>query len=91
MLSQKDSTAGALRRRDHGPGHAARRRARVASAIKAASPATPVVLLTGWGQRLVDEGDIPPHVDHVLNKPPKLRGAVRTALAELTADTDSKG
>ena len=32
---------------------------RVASAVKAASPATPVILLTGWGQRLVDDGDIP--------------------------------
>ena len=28
---------------------------RVASAVKAASPSTPVILLTGWGQRLVDE------------------------------------
>ena len=45
---------------------------KVASAIKAASPTTPVILLTGWGQRLVEEGDIPPHVDLVLNKPPKL-------------------
>jgi CheY-like chemotaxis protein len=45
----------------------------VASAIKTASPSTPVILLTGWGQRLVAEGDVPAHVDFVLNKPPKLR------------------
>ncbi len=45
---------------------------KVARAIKAASPATPIILLTGWGQRLTAEGDIPPHVDYVLNKPPKL-------------------
>ncbi|HEX3623998.1 MAG TPA: ATP-binding protein [Verrucomicrobiae bacterium] len=45
----------------------------VAAAIKGLSPATPVILLTGWGQRLIAEGDIPPHVDHILNKPPKLR------------------
>ncbi|MCW3061081.1 MAG: hybrid sensor histidine kinase/response regulator [Capsulimonas sp.] len=45
---------------------------KVADAIKEASPSTPVVLLTGWGQRLVAEHDVPPHVDHVLNKPPKL-------------------
>jgi hypothetical protein len=32
-----------------------------------------VILLTGWGQRLVAEGDIPLHVDRVLSKPPKLR------------------
>jgi CheY-like chemotaxis protein/anti-sigma regulatory factor (Ser/Thr protein kinase) len=53
---------------------------KVAAAVKAASPATPVILLTGWGQRLVAEGDIPPHVDLVLNKPPKLR-ELREALA----------
>jgi YesN/AraC family two-component response regulator len=45
----------------------------VAAAVKGASPSTLVVLLTGWGQRLVAEGDIPPHVDHVLSKPPKMR------------------
>jgi CheY-like chemotaxis protein len=46
---------------------------KVSREVKAASPSTPVILLTGWGQRLVAEGDVPPHVDHVLNKPPKLR------------------
>jgi signal transduction histidine kinase/ActR/RegA family two-component response regulator len=55
---------------------------KVASAIKNDSPSTPVILLTGWGQRLVAEGDIPPHVDRVLNKPPKLK-ELRAALAEL--------
>jgi CheY-like chemotaxis protein/anti-sigma regulatory factor (Ser/Thr protein kinase) len=54
----------------------------VASAVKAASPATPVILLTGWGRRLVADGEIPPHVDRVLAKPPKLR-EVREALAQL--------
>ena len=53
---------------------------KVAAAIKEASPATPVILLTGWGQRLVAEGDIPAHVDQVLAKPPKLR-EIRRALA----------
>lgn len=56
---------------------------RVAAAVKAASPVTPIVLLTGWGQRLVEDGDIPAHVDHVLNKPPKLRD-LRAALARLS-------
>jgi signal transduction histidine kinase/CheY-like chemotaxis protein len=55
---------------------------KVASAVKSDSPSTPVILLTGWGQRLVAEGDIPPNVDRVLNKPPKLRD-LRAALAEL--------
>jgi CheY-like chemotaxis protein/anti-sigma regulatory factor (Ser/Thr protein kinase) len=34
----------------------------VASFVKAASPSTPVILLTGWGQRLLTEGDLPAHV-----------------------------
>ncbi len=55
---------------------------RVAAAIKATSPATPVILLTGWGRRLIEEGDKPPHVDHVLAKPPKLR-ELRESLALL--------
>jgi PAS domain S-box-containing protein len=54
----------------------------VAAAVKETSRATPVILLTGWGQRLVAEGDIPPHVDRVLAKPPKLR-ELREALAQL--------
>jgi signal transduction histidine kinase/ActR/RegA family two-component response regulator len=63
---------------------------KVARAIKSDSPSTPVILLTGWGQRLVAEGDIPPHVDRVLNKPPKLR-ELRAALAELAGGTASSG
>jgi len=55
---------------------------KVAAAVKAASPSTPVLMLTGWGQRLVTEGDMPQHVDRVLGKPPRL-GELRTALAEL--------
>jgi PAS domain S-box-containing protein len=57
---------------------------KVAAAIKSASPKTPIILLTGWGQRLSVEGDVPPHVDRVLSKPPKLL-QLRRALAELTA------
>jgi signal transduction histidine kinase/ActR/RegA family two-component response regulator len=62
---------------------------RVAAAVKAASVTTPVILLTGWGQRLVSEGDIPPHVDRVLNKPPRLMD-LRAALNELTATAPRK-
>jgi PAS domain S-box-containing protein len=46
---------------------------RVASFVKGASDSTPVILLTGWGQRLLAEGEVPPDVDRVLSKPPKLR------------------
>jgi len=55
----------------------------VAAAVKASAAAPPVILLTGWGQRLVVDGDVPPHVDRVLSKPPKLR-ELRAALAQLT-------
>ena len=30
-------------------------------------------MLTGWGQRMADEAEMPPHVDRLLSKPPKLR------------------
>jgi CheY-like chemotaxis protein len=56
---------------------------KVAAAIKAESPATPIVLLTGWGQRLIDDDDAPAHVDRVLSKPPKLRD-LRQALVDVT-------
>jgi len=32
---------------------------KVATAIKTVSPLTPVILLTGWGQRMIEEGDAP--------------------------------
>jgi DNA-binding NtrC family response regulator len=54
---------------------------RVAEAVKTMSPTTPVIMLTGWGQRLLAEGDIPPHVNCVLSKPPKLR-ELREALVQ---------
>jgi len=61
----------------------------VATAVKEASMSTPVIMLTGWGQRLVTEDDIPAHVDRVLSKPPKLR-ALREALADLAPSGDSR-
>ncbi len=52
----------------------------VAAAVKAAHPDTLILLLTGWGRRLVEEGEVPAHVDRVLSKPPRLR-ELREALA----------
>jgi CheY-like chemotaxis protein len=57
---------------------------KVCAAIKTAAPRTFIVLLTGWGQRLVADGDVPPQVDRVLSKPPKLR-ELREALTEAAA------
>jgi PAS domain S-box-containing protein len=59
---------------------------KVAAAVKTQSPATPVILLTGWGHRLLAEGDIPPHVDRVLSKPPRLR-ELRDALAAIDGES----
>jgi signal transduction histidine kinase/ActR/RegA family two-component response regulator len=55
---------------------------KVAASVKNASPATPVILLTGWGQRLIAANDAPACVDKVLAKPPRLH-ELRAALAEL--------
>jgi PAS domain S-box-containing protein len=56
---------------------------KVASAIKSEVPATPLIMLTGWGQRMLDDRDVPSCVDRVLAKPPRLAD-LRGALAELT-------
>jgi signal transduction histidine kinase/ActR/RegA family two-component response regulator len=55
---------------------------KVAVAVKALSPGTPVILLTGWGQRLLDEGEVPDNIDQVLSKPPRL-SQLRAAIAQL--------
>jgi CheY-like chemotaxis protein len=57
---------------------------KVAGAVKAAAPDTIVLMLTGWGQRLAADGDMPAHVDRVLGKPPRLR-ELREALARCWA------
>jgi PAS domain S-box-containing protein len=58
----------------------------VAAAVKSASPRTPVILLTGWGQRMLADNDKPINVNRVLAKPPRLP-LLRCALAELTDGT----
>lgn len=42
----------------------------VAKAIKLESPLTPVVMLTGWGAFMKEDGDAP-KVDSILSKPPR--------------------
>jgi CheY-like chemotaxis protein len=56
---------------------------KVAAAVNQADPTVPIILLTGWGQRLLAEGDTPPYVNRVLAKPPKLI-ELRSALVKLT-------
>jgi DNA-binding NtrC family response regulator len=45
----------------------------LARAIKAESPQTPVIMLTGWGTMMKAEGETAPGVDAVLSKPPRIQ------------------
>jgi PAS domain S-box-containing protein len=60
---------------------------KVAARIHQLSADVPIILLTGWGHRLLATDDTPEHVDRVLSKPPKLL-ELRTALAELVRPRD---
>ncbi len=55
----------------------------VVASVRAMSPATPIILLTGWGQHVANDQERPPQVDRLLGKPPRIR-ELRSALAELT-------
>ena len=55
----------------------------VAAAVKSTNPDVPVILLSGWGHRLLAENTLPQNITRVLAKPPRL-AALRAALAELT-------
>ncbi len=59
----------------------------VAAAIKAAAPATAIIMLTGWGQRLQGTGEVPPEVHSVLSKPPRL-SELRQKLAEIAGSRE---
>lgn len=45
----------------------------VAKTIKLQSPLTPVVMLTGWGAFIKEDGSGPEEVDGILSKPPRSR------------------
>jgi CheY-like chemotaxis protein len=49
--------------------------------VKKSSPATPVILLTGWGQWFEDRNNPPLQVNCILAKPPSLAD-LRQALAQ---------
>ena len=52
----------------------------VAKVAKELFPATLVVMLTGWGRRMLGEGEVPAHVDRLLSKPPRMT-EIRAALS----------
>ncbi|MDE3067863.1 MAG: response regulator [Verrucomicrobiota bacterium] len=45
----------------------------VAKILKRESPETPVIMLTGWGDFLKQDGALPGHIDGILSKPPHIR------------------
>jgi CheY-like chemotaxis protein len=55
----------------------------LAEAVKRESPGTPVIMMTGWGTLMKGERDVPPHVDVMLNKPPKMT-ELQEALRKVT-------
>ena len=61
----------------------------LARAVKLASPSTPVVLLSGWGEGLQAGARRQPDIDLVLAKPPKLR-ELREVLARLGSSASTR-
>jgi len=45
----------------------------VARAIKKESPGTPVIMMTGWGTIMKDDGELVSGVDAVVGKPPRIK------------------
>jgi signal transduction histidine kinase/FixJ family two-component response regulator len=56
----------------------------VAKVLKRESPVTPIIMLTGWGAFMKEDGEVPPQVDGVLSKPPRSR-EIRETLQRVTA------
>jgi signal transduction histidine kinase/ActR/RegA family two-component response regulator len=56
----------------------------VVDSVRASTPDTPIIMLTGWGQQPAANNERTPRVDRLLSKPPRLQ-ELRSALAELTA------
>jgi PAS domain S-box-containing protein len=55
---------------------------KVATRIRQLSGQVPIIMLTGWGHRMITTHDKPEHVDRVLSKPPKM-AELRNTLAVL--------
>ena len=56
----------------------------LAEAIKARSPSTPIILLTGFGDIMLAKGDTPSTVDLIVAKPVTM-GSLREAVAKVAA------
>lgn len=56
----------------------------VARTVKEESPSTPVVMLTGWGTFMKEDGSTPEQVDGILSKPPRSR-ELRDVLSQVSS------
>lgn len=62
----------------------------VARTVKQESPSTPVVMLTGWGAFMKEDGAAPQEVDGVLSKPPRSR-ELREVLSHVSGGRNGPG
>ncbi|HTD86217.1 MAG TPA: CHASE sensor domain-containing protein [Candidatus Binatia bacterium] len=58
-------------------------------ALKNDSPDTPIIMLTGWGTIMKEDGDMPAQVDGVLSKPPKI-AELYAMLGKVTREANAK-
>jgi len=58
----------------------------VARTIKTESPGTPVIMMTGWGTTMRDDGETAPEVDAVIGKPPRMQELNNLLLRVTTAE-----
>jgi CheY-like chemotaxis protein len=56
----------------------------VIESLRRSMPQTPIILLTGWGQRVLAESSELPQANRLLSKPPRLQ-ELRVAIRELFA------
>jgi signal transduction histidine kinase len=61
----------------------------VARTIKTESPGTPVIMMTGWGTTMRDDGETAPEVDAVIGKPPHMQ-ELNDLLLQVTTPAKSR-
>ena len=62
----------------------------LARAIKAESPGTPIIMMTGWGTMIKEDGITMPEVDALLGKPPQIQ-ELNELLLKMTSSTKRPG
>jgi signal transduction histidine kinase/CheY-like chemotaxis protein len=60
----------------------------VARTIKAESPQTPVIMITGWGNIMQEDGEAAPEVDAMVGKPPNIQ-ELNDLLLRVTENRDN--